>query len=120
MLYYIHQPCNNTNSTIYSQFNNTCGDKRVYPSFTLSIHQHIGNIARSAFLTYLLHLLNGTGDHESLSKKMPKLWDFFGVAGWNYKKGKEEKEEKKEKRGEGREGRRERRRRGRGLDTIKI
>jgi len=46
--------------------------------------------------------------------------DFYGVAGWNYKKGKEEKEEKKGKRGEGREGRRERRRRERGLGTINI
>ena len=46
--------------------------------------------------------------------------DFYGVAGRNYKKGKEEKEEKKEKRGEGREGRRERRRRGRGLGNINI
>ena len=40
-------------------------------------------------------------------------WDFYGVCGRNYKKGKEEKEEKKGKRGEGREGRREKRRRGR-------
>ena len=46
-------------------------------------------------------------------------WDFYGVCGRNYKKGKEEKEEKKGKGGEGREGRREKRRRGGGFDTIK-
>ena len=62
-----------------------------------------------------------TGTHTFVTKKRRYfLGDFYGVAGWNYKKGEEEKEEKKGKRGEGREGRRERRRRERGLGTINI
>lgn len=36
---------------------------------------------------------------------MGDVWDFYGVAGRNYKKGKEKKEEKKKKRGGGRKGR---------------